>query len=157
MALRIGLGFKAGLLSGTAAVAVLGPYVASATLGEPESSVASEPQQAHASIKATDLGTYRVHESELPSGTTVREYTSSDGKVFAVTWRGPFVPNLRELLGRYFDEYVTAAKAPRGDHHHLEVHGSDLIVQAAGHMRAVQGRAYLPQALPSGVSVGDLQ
>jgi Protein of unknown function (DUF2844) len=138
-------------------MAALWPCAASATLGEPESSVAAEPQQSRASIKASDLGTYRVHVSQLPSGTVVREYVAPNGNVFAVTWRGPFVPNLKELLGRYFDEYATGAAAHRIDRHHVEVRQSDLVVQASGHMRATAGRAYLPQALPSGVSVGDLE
>jgi len=155
MTSRVGL--NSWLCSSALAAAALWPCVASATLGEPESSVAAEPQQGRASIKASDLGIYRVHESQLPSGTVVREYAAPNGSVFAVTWHGPFVPNLKELLGRYFDEYAAGAKAHHSDHHHVEVRQSDLVVQASGHMRATAGRAYLPQALPSGVSVGDLE
>jgi hypothetical protein len=155
MAFRLGL--KAWVSSGALSLVALWPCVACATLGEPEASIASEPQQARASIKATDQGAYRVHESQLPTGTVLREYAAPNGKVFAVTWRGPFVPNLRELFGQYFDEYVAAAKLSHGGHHHIEVRQSDLVVQAAGHMRASAGRAYLPEAVPSGVSVGDLE
>jgi Protein of unknown function (DUF2844) len=151
------VGLNSWLLSGALGVAALWPCMASATLGEPESSVAAEPQQNRASIKASDLGNYRVQESQLPSGTVVREYAAPNGNVFAVTWRGPFVPNLKELLGRYFDEYTAGAKANHADHNHVEVRQSDLVVQVAGHMRATSGRAYLPQALPSGLAAGDLQ
>jgi hypothetical protein len=31
------------------------------------------------------------------------------------------------------------------------------VVQSGGHMRAFAGRAYLPQAIPSGVDIGDLR
>jgi hypothetical protein len=155
--MRSRVGQNSWLFSGTLAVALLWPCMASATLGEPESSIAAEPQLARVSIKATDLGAYRVHESPLPSGTVVREYATPNGGVFAVTWRGPFVPNLKQLLGRYFEEYAAGAKANHIDHHHLDVHQSDLVVQAGGHMRATAGRAYLPQALPAGVTPGDLQ
>jgi hypothetical protein len=86
----------------------------------------------------------------------VREFAGSDGKVFAVAWSGPTVPNLRQTLGQYFDSYVTAAKAPHSGHHHLQIRESNLVVQAGGHMRSFSGLAYLPQAVPSGVSVGDL-
>lgn len=151
------VGLKSWLLTGALGAAALWPCIASATLGEPASSVASEPQQSRASIKASDLGTYRVQESQLPTGTVVREYAAPNGNVFAVTWHGPFAPNLKELLGRYFDAYAAGAKANHADHNHVEVRQSELVVQAAGHMRATSGRAYLPQALPSGVTPGDLQ
>jgi hypothetical protein len=155
--MRSRIGLNSWLFSGTLAAALLWPCMACATLGEPQSSIAAEPQLGRASIKATDLGAYRVHESQLPSGTVVREYAAPNGNVFAVTWRGPFVPNLKQLLGRYFEEYAAGAKANHADHHHVEVRQSDLVVQAAGHMRAMAGRAYLPQALPAGVMPGDLQ
>jgi len=126
-------------------------------LGEPESALKGESQLSAASIKLSDRGTYRVHEIDLPSGTVVREYAALDGNVFAVTWHGPFVPNLKQMLGRYFDEFSAGAKAARFDHHHVQVNQSDLVVQSSGHMRAVSGRAYLPQAIPGGVSVGELE
>jgi hypothetical protein len=154
--MRSGVELNSWLFSGTLAAALLWPCVAGATLGEPESSIATEPQLGRV-IKATDLGAYRVHESQLPSGTVLREYAAANGDVFAVTWRGPFVPNLKQLLGRYFEEYAAGAKVKYSDHHHVEVRQSDLVVQAGGHMRATAGRAYLPLALPAGVTPGDLQ
>jgi Protein of unknown function (DUF2844) len=142
---------------GAAATAALWSCVASATLGEPEASIASESQTSKASIKATSQGSYRVHEIDETSGTVIREYAGLDGKVFAVTWRGPFQPNLRETLGEYFDEYAAGAKAGRLDRNHVQVQQSDLVVRVGGHMRAYRGIAYLPQALPSGVTAGDLE
>jgi hypothetical protein len=150
--------FKRLLTSGTIAFAVLLPCAASATLGEPEASVQADGEQLHGSIKDSDRGAYRVHEIQLPSGTLVREYCGLDGSVFAVTWHGPFIPNLRQMLGSYFDEYAAAAKTqPHPDHHHLQIQRSDLVVQSSGHMRAFSGRAYLPQSIPGGVSLGELQ
>ena len=67
------------------------------------------------------------------------------------------MPNLRQTLGQYFDTYVAAAKAKHAGHHHLQIQQDDLVVQAGGHMRAFSGRAYLPQAVPAGVSIGDLR
>jgi hypothetical protein len=157
MSVQTGFTFKALVLSSGAAFALLGPGMASATLGEPEASVQSDVQELRGSIKEADHGTYRAHEIQLPSGTVVREYSGVDGIVFAVTWQGPFMPNLRQTLGRYFDTYAAAAQAGHADHHHLQVQQSDLVVQVSGHMRAFTGRAYLPQAIPGGVSVEDLQ
>jgi hypothetical protein len=157
MPVQTGFTWKALLLSSGAALALLGPGMASATLGEPEASVQGDVQELRGSIKEADHGSYRVHEIQLPSGTVVREYAGVDGIVFAVTWQGPFMPNLRQTLGRYFDAYAAAAKAGHADHRHLQVQQSDLVVQVSGHMRAFTGRAYLPQAIPAGVSLEGLQ
>jgi hypothetical protein len=148
---------KCGWLAGAAIVGTLWSCVASATLGETEASIASEPQLSKASIKETMRGSYRVHEIQQPSGTVIREYAGLDGKVFAVTWHGPFSPNLRQTLGSYFDQYAAAAPAGRQDRNHMQVHQSNLVVQVGGHMRAYSGRAYLPLAMPSGVTPGDLE
>jgi hypothetical protein len=137
--------------------AALSPCIAQAGLGQPESTVQADAVQLKGSSKATEHAGYRVQEIQLPSGTLVREFVGSDGKVFAVAWNGPTVPNLRQTLGQYFDNFVTAAQAKHADHHHLQIQQSDLVVQAGGHMRAFSGRAYLPQAVPAGVSIGDLR
>jgi hypothetical protein len=151
------MGQKCVWLASAALIGTLWSCIASATLGETESSISSEAQLAKASIKETMRGSYRVHEIQQPSGTMIREYAGLDGKVFAVTWRGPFSPNLRQTLGSYFDQYAAAAPAGRQDRNHMQVRESNLVVQIGGHMRAYSGRAYLPQALPSGVTAGDLQ
>src|ERR1035438_3148490 len=98
-------GRKSWMLAGTAAIAVLLPCLASAALGEPEASVLADGAQLQGSIKVSDQASYRLHEIQLPSGTLVREYAGLDGTVFAITWHGPYVPNLRQILGRYFDAY----------------------------------------------------
>jgi Protein of unknown function (DUF2844) len=132
------------------------PQVASAALGGPETAVAADAQVLKATLQSTDRTNYRVHTIELPSGTVLREYAVVGGSVFAVAWKGPSLPNLRQALGQYFDDFVTGAKAQTGAHHHLEIRQSDLVVQSSGHMRAFSGRAYLPQGLPSGVSLDEL-
>jgi hypothetical protein len=137
-------------------IAALSPRIAAAALGEPESSLQTEVARLHASITVSQHENYQLHELQLTSGTVVREFAGSDGKVFAVAWSGPTVPNLREILGQYFDSYMTAAKAPHSGHHHLQIRQNDLVVEAGGHMRSFSGVAYLPQAVPGGVSVGDL-
>jgi hypothetical protein len=148
---------KLGWLSGTVVVGALWSAVASAALGEPETSLTAETQLNGASIKQSGYGAYRINEMQLPSGTVIREYAGLDGKVFAVTWSGPFIPNLKQTLGNYFAEFSAQAGAAHGTRKHLEVRQPDLVVESGGHMRGHHGLAYLPQALPSGVSVGDLQ
>ena len=144
------------VLSSGMLIAVLCPCIAAAALGQAETSVQTDMARLRGSITVTPHANYKLHEIQMPSGTLVREFAGLDGKVFAVAWNGPTVPNLREIMGQYFDSYATAAKAQHPGHRHLQIRQSDLVVLAGGHMRAFSGLAYLPQAIPSGVSVGDL-
>jgi hypothetical protein len=140
-----------------ACMAAATPRIASATLGEPEVTVQSDVARARASIKSSqEREGYRVHEIQLPSGTVMREFVGTDGKVFAVAWQGPTRPDLRQALGQYFDSYVSAPRSKFADRRHVQIQQGDLIVQAGGHMGALSGRAYLASAVPSGVSIGEL-
>jgi hypothetical protein len=145
------------VFSGLGLAASFCPCIASATLGEPEASVQADVAQIKGSIKVMSRSSYRLHEIQLPSGTVVREFADLNGNVFAVAWTGPRVPNLRQTLGRYFDAYATAAKDKHAGRRPLSMQRNDLVIQTGGHMRAFSGRAYLPTALPPGVSVGDLR
>jgi hypothetical protein len=139
-------------------------YVAAvhASLGGDSASV--ETDRAHMKVKhAARLtpsltGSYTVHEITLPTGTLVRQYVSQKGVVFAVTWSGPFMPDLRQLLGPHFDTMVTRqAKQNHASHRTLRQHEADLVVESGGHPRSFVGRAYLPGALPAGVAEKDIQ
>jgi hypothetical protein len=137
-------------------VAILGPCIASAALGEPQASVQADAAQLRGSLQVTEHANYQIHEIRLPTGTLLREFVGPHGNVFAVAWRGPTIPNLRQAFGRYFDTYVAAAGDKHLGHSQLQIRRSDLIVQSGGHMRAFAGHAYLPQAVPDGVSIGEL-
>ena len=95
-------------------------------------------------------------------GTTITEYADSTGRIFAYTWRGPTVPDLRALLGRYEDAYRSAASDAAGTTprtaslHASRVAAGDVIVESSGRMRAYVGRAWLPAALPPGITAADL-
>jgi predicted heme/steroid binding protein len=95
---------------------------------------------------------YTVHEIASDDGTLIREYVTPDGKVFGVSWTGPAMPDLAQLLGTYNAEFQTAMRAKRGRRSSAAVHGTDLVVENSGHMRAFYGRAYLNSMLPSGVT-----
>lgn len=100
---------------------------------------------------------YTVEEVQLPSGTVVREYVSASGKVFAVTWKGPHMPDLEQILGEHFAAYRIAAKAGRKGRGQRTVEDAGLVVQSGGHMRAFAGRAFLRHRLPEGVSPDELE
>jgi len=142
---------------GASLAAALAPSIAGATLGEPEISVQGDGARLRGSVKVTEFPAFRQHEIQLPSGTRMREFSGPDGKVFAVAWNGPAVPNLRQTLGQYFDVYVTAAKGQHSGHSRLQIQQGGLIVESAGHMRAFAGRAYLPQAVPSAVNLASIR
>ena len=145
------------VLAGALLAAVLVPCIAAAALGEPEDSVQADRAQLHASLKVTAHAQYRLHEMQLPSGTVVHEFVGLDGKVFAVAWHGPTVPDLRQTLGRYFDTYVSAARDRPANHKQLQIRQDGLVVQSSAHLRSFTGRAYLAQAVPAGVDIGELR
>ena len=149
--------FKTAVLGLAALIAALLPHVASATLGQPEITVNTDVAQSHAAIKSSeDRTSYRVHEIQLPSGTVMREFVAPNGSVFAVAWQGPTRPDLRQVLGQYFDVFASVTRTKLTDRRHLQIQQGDLVLQSGGHMRALSGRAYLQSAIPSGVNLGDL-
>lgn len=139
------------------AVALLAAHPARAALGDVEASVESDRLAMHALQQTTRTAIFTMHELRAPSGTTVREYVSPAGTVFGVAWQGPTLPDLRQLLGTHFDEYVAAAASRRARRSPLLVQLPDLVVHSGGHMRAFVGKAYVPQALPPGVTAAEIQ
>jgi hypothetical protein len=148
--------FRIATLCSTLLMAILAPGIASATLGEPEVSVQADSAKLQSSVKMTNQSLYRVHEMTLNTATVVREFVGLDGKVFAVAWHGPYMPNLRQTLGKYFDTMVAAPRVGLQDRNHMQIQQGDLVVQNGGHMRSFSGRAYLASAVPVGVDLGDL-
>lgn len=131
---------------------------AQAALGEPASSVPSD----RAALRAVDRGTtvrkgYSVQELQV-GPTRVREFVSPSGVVFAVAWKGLTHPDLGVLLGRYAAEYQAGrreGRAPAG-RRHQRTETAHAVVETWGHMRDLQGRAYVPALLPPGVAPDDL-
>lgn len=103
---------------------------------------------------------YTVREITLGSGTVIHEYTSAAGTVFGLAWRGPSMPDLESLLGSYFPQYtagVQVAHAARGWRAPVSVDTSGLVIRTGGHMGAFEGQAWLPTALPAGLTGNDIQ
>jgi hypothetical protein len=104
---------------------------------------------------------YTVNTTTLANGTVIREYLDAKGVVFAVSWRGPRIGSLETLLGGYFPEWqkgLASAQAARGGGYGpVSLRENDLVVESGGHMGALTGRAWLPQALPQGVGADQIQ
>ena len=108
-------------------------------------------------ITASANAAFAVHEITSASGMRIQEYLGADGKVFAVSWRGPGVPDLGQMLGSYYPLAQQAAAGPHYNHHHLSVATRDVVVQSSGHARSFYGRAWAPALLPQNFSVKDIR
>lgn len=129
-----------------------------AALGGNVSSIQDDQTHIAATRQITQTAAYTVHELRSPAGMVVREYESS-GKVFAIAWQSPSLPDLSQLLGSHFQEFERAAElqARPGGHAPMIVHLPDLVVESGGHMRGFVGRAYLPGNVPANVRSADLR
>src|SRR5580765_5788187 len=107
-----------------------------------------------AQLRIIRASAYSFHELQSPAGTTIREFYAPGGTVFGVAWEGPWPPDMRQLLGTYFEQFQrahSAARSTRRTRGVLVVNDGGLIVQIAGHARAFSGFAYAPGLLPQGV------
>lgn len=128
-----------------------------AALGDAAVSVSSDTAQLRASLRVVGGASYDVHELTMATGTIIREFVAPSGTVFAVAWRGPFKPDLRVLLGGYFDLYASAPRSAGSTRAQLAIDQPTLIVRAGGHMRGFSGLAWVPTLVPAGVDPGALQ
>ena len=98
-------------------------------------------------------------EEVVSDATAVREYVSPSGVVFGIAWNGYVHPDLTQLLGSYWSEYsASQQKAARifgRKRQHLAT--DNIVVEKWGHMRNLQGRAYVPSLVPAGVSIDEIK
>lgn len=118
-------------------------------LGGDVSSVQADQARLGASVRVMRQSGYSVHELHSAQGLVVREFASNSGKIFAISWHGPWRPDLQHLLGSYFEEFQQSLQNRRTAH--VLVRHPRLVVELGGHMRDFTGRAFLPVEMPSGV------
>lgn len=132
-----------------------------ASLGGSASSVTADRVKMQAALLRIQAAqAYTLHEIQSATGTTVREYVSSSGDVFAVAWDGPAMPDLRQVLGDYFASYqsaVEASRATRRARGPLAIDTGDFVIQVSGHMRSFSGRAYLKRLMPASVQASAIR
>lgn len=127
---------------------------ASASLGGRVDSVEGDNLHANGSLSIKDAGRYKVYEIKISTWTTVREFVSPAGIVFGVAWEGQFVPDLKQFLGTYFQDYSAATKAEKSKlfgRRPLHIRLPSLVFETGGHMGWYYGRAFDPQIVPEEV------
>ena len=132
-----------------------GSLPALAALGGDVTTVESDRARLKGALHMRTAATYTIHEIQL-TGLVVREFVAPSGKVFGITWQGSGIPDLQQMLGSYYGEFVQAATLVRNDHHHLNVQTPQVVVQSRGHTRDYSGRAWAPALLPPNFSLSDL-
>lgn len=145
-------------------VALIAAFFASvsssrASLGGTEDSVAQDEVALSAhELSVRRQSRYAVHEMQSGAA-TIREYVNSSGVVFGIAWSGTRHPDLNALLGSYQREYQSASQAQPKQHgkRNRSVRSANVVVETWGHMRKLQGHAYDPSLLPSGVSAHEIQ
>ncbi|WP_341314967.1 DUF2844 domain-containing protein [Paraburkholderia sp. IMGN_8] len=142
----------------TVLILLLGNADARAELGGTMPNEA-DPAVAGASPQTLLNGALRMRTLTDAGNTTLNEYASSTGQIIAYTWQGPTMPDLRALLGKYVDSYRAGAAAltAGGNLHTSRVVRPDVIVESGGPMRGYAGRAWLPAALPPGITSNDFR
>lgn len=110
---------------------------------------------------ADSIAVYTVSQNRLASGTVVREYANLQGVVFAVSWNGPTLPDLQNLMGQQFtmlSNHSTPASSQVGaPQRQLALSPSDMMMVASSHQRNFVGRAWIPAALPPGFNTAVIE
>lgn len=135
------------------------PGYASAALGEaPFTPGASAAVDARVSVyKPTQSAQgFRVAGLELNNGTGVLEFVDSKGRVFALRWSGPDLPDMGMLLGPYLPVFKASVQAARQAGKRggpVAVQSAGLVLLSTGAMGAFQGYAYLEALVPPGLDI----
>jgi hypothetical protein len=137
---------------------VVAAWPVQASLGGRRESIDADGRHFSARMSAVAATTHTVHVLTMPNGEVVREFARPDGVVFAVTWKGPARPDLRQLLGPRFDDVQADNVLPGGrrTRRPLAVRRPDFQMSSGGRPGGFWGAAYLPALAPSGFSARDL-
>ncbi len=132
---------------------------ASAALGNAPSVAAPAPGSKRLAATAPASIGYTVQEVVLSTQTRVREYVNAEGIVFAVSWKGPVLPDFGALLGSYATTFQSQMKdAGRASMRRapVQLKKDGLVLRSMGRMGNFFGSAYAPSLIPSGVSINDV-
>ncbi|MGN6530113.1 MAG: DUF2844 domain-containing protein [Burkholderiaceae bacterium] len=135
---------------------------ARATLGEAGTSAEADRARVGGERRVAQATSaqLRVHVITRADGSTIKEFETPAGVVFAISWSTRLKPRLDALLGAHAADYAQATRqalAAPGVRHQLRIAQGDLVVQASAHLDAHVGLAYLRSLVPPGVRVDELR
>jgi len=109
------------------------------------------------SVTPIRAGSYTVQIIQV-DGITVKEYESASGVIFAASWSGAKIPDLKIIFGEYYQEYLSAkAQHPPIRGQACSTFSSEnVVVLECGRGRHITGIAYIPSLVPAGVNVHSL-
>ncbi len=129
-----------------------------AGLGERAESVERDQAKLRAATaKMTPMAHCDMHEITTIQGATVRQYVSPQGQVFATTWSGPAMPDLKVVLASHHAQYMTQAQARRGNHHVMAFETDGLVLRVVKLPRGIAGSALVPALVPAGMDLQDVR
>ncbi|MDR5833640.1 DUF2844 domain-containing protein [Caballeronia sp. LZ034LL] len=121
--------------------------------------VRASDEASDAVMRRAQSGLPAFSETTDANGIVIREYVDGNGAVYAVSWRGPAMPDIQALLGAHFETFRDGALASMGTLglHTAQVATGDLVVENHMRLREFSGRAWLANALPPGMNASDIQ
>ncbi len=131
------------------------PAASHAALGEDAASVERDRVAMKGTLKVTPQIVYEVHEITAPTG-RVREFVAS-GRVFAVAWDGPAIPDLNQLLGAHVATFHALVKPQPGNHHVVAIRTDGMIISLRKLPRGMEGHVVVPALMPNGVALAALR
>jgi hypothetical protein len=133
-------------------------HAAQAGLGDPVDSVLRDHDALRGTaLKRTPMAAFDVHEITTEHGIDVREYVSRQGTVFATTWSGPALPDLKVVLGARYPLYAAGAQALGSSHKVFSMSTEGIVLRVVKLPRGFAGSAHVPALLPPGTSVDDIR
>jgi hypothetical protein len=132
-----------------------------AVLGEDQNTIETDRQRVSGErAPAKEKNGYRIETVKSPA-MILEEYVDSNGKIFAVTWKGEGFPDFEKLFGQYFQEFQKGLserkKKPQLRRLPIVVKSDHLVVETGGRRRTLTGRAFIPSLLPPGVSEREIR
>jgi hypothetical protein len=111
-------------------------------------------------VQTSNAKPYTVE--QLASGSdSILEYHDLSGTCFAVTWTGSSQPDLNPLLAGYAAEHGAALTKQmsqvRGSRAASRVTSENIVVERFGLHGVFHGRAYVPNLIPQGVTLDEIQ
>ncbi len=121
-----------------------------AAVGDDASAVAADQARLKATLHVVAMKGYAVHELTTPAGALMREFVATTGKIFALSWSGGFRPDLREVMGSHYQQYLEARRSQPRAHGPVRVELPGMIVVMGGYLRTFWGHVTLTDLAPPG-------